>query len=312
MSLLPIAFAYNQEPKYYLDASGEKIASFIDHSSGNIDWETVESFGEEWTKFSNFSDLELSQIGKDYFDIVSEKMLNSRSRVLDVGCGTGRWTKYVCSRAGFVEAIDPSKAVLVAEQMLSSNDNVRITQAEVDNIPFEDNSFDFVFSLGVLHHIPDTKAAMRKCVQKLKPDGHFLVYLYYNFENRGMIFRSIFHLSSLVRSSVCKLPSGAKKFVCDLLAFSAYLPLALLSKALKPVIGNGIKKLPLSYYHDKTFNVMRNDALDRFGTPLEQRFSKAEISEMMTSSGLTDIRFSATEPYWHAVGRKSGNSSDCE
>jgi ubiquinone/menaquinone biosynthesis C-methylase UbiE len=231
-------------------------------------------------------------------------MLNKNSRVLDVGCGTGRWTKYVCSRCGHVEAIDPSKAVLVAEKMLESDDNVRISQAEVDNIPFEDNSFDFVFSLGVLHHIPDTADAMKKCVEKLKPDGHFLVYLYYSFENRGFLFRSLFHLSTVFRTVICKLPSGIKKLVCDFIAVGVYFPLAFLSRILKPLIGKGIKKLPLSYYHDKTFNVMRNDSLDRFGTPLEQRFSKAEITEMMQASGLTNIQFSENEPYWHAVGQK--------
>ena len=296
---------YNQEPRSFLEQSENKIACFVNEQGDNIDWETVESFGEEWTKFSDFSAAELSHIGSEYFDIVTEQILNKDSRVLDVGCGTRRWTKYVSSLCGHVEAIDPSKAVLVAEKMLASDSNVRISQAEVDNIPFEDNSFDFVFSLGVLHHIPDTAAAMKKCVKKLKPDGHFLVYLYYSFENRGFMFRALFHLSTLVRNIVCRLPAGLKKIVCDLLAVAVYFPLALLSRVLKPIIGNGIKKLPLSYYHDKTYNVMRNDSLDRFGTPLEQRFSKTEITEMMHASGLSDIQFSSNEPYWHAVGRKT-------
>ena len=51
---------------------------------------------------------------------------------------------------------------------------------------------------------------------------------------------------------------------------------------------------------------MRTDALDRFGTRLEQRFTRSEIGEMMTAAGLDDIRFSEREPYWVACGRKSG------
>jgi hypothetical protein len=50
---------------------------------------------------------------------------------------------------------------------------------------------------------------------------------------------------------------------------------------------------------------MRTDALDRFGTRLEQRFTRAEIEVMMRRAGLTDIRFSETEPYWVACGRKA-------
>jgi hypothetical protein len=63
-------------------------------------------------------------------------------------------------------------------------------------------------------------------------------------------------------------------------------------------------KIPLSYYSNKSLNVIRNDALDRFGTPLEQRFSKKQIIQMMENSGLHDITFSNNEPYWHVVGRK--------
>ena len=63
-------------------------------------------------------------------------------------------------------------------------------------------------------------------------------------------------------------------------------------------------KIPLSYYRNKSFNVVRNDALDRFGTPLEQRFSKVQITSMMEKAGLSDIHFSKNQPYWHVIGRK--------
>ena len=63
-------------------------------------------------------------------------------------------------------------------------------------------------------------------------------------------------------------------------------------------------KVPLSYYRNKSFNIVRNDALDRFGTPLEQRFSKKEITEMMENAGLKDLLFSNNTPYWHVTGKK--------
>ncbi len=65
-------------------------------------------------------------------------------------------------------------------------------------------------------------------------------------------------------------------------------------------------RLPLAYYWDKSLRIMRNDALDRFGTPLEQRFSREEIRSMMIECELDDIRFSEQAPYWHVVGRKGG------
>ena len=59
---------------------------------------------------------------------------------------------------------------------------------------------------------------------------------------------------------------------------------------------------PLSYYQDKSFYTMRTAALDRFGTALEQRFSRAQIEAMMRTAGLEDIIFSEAPPYWCAVG----------
>lgn len=296
---------YVPPPRRTVTLRDSELASFIELDSENIDWGTVHSFGEEWSKFSHFSDAELSQVGKDYFDIVDDSMLNEKSLALDMGCGTGRWTRYISQRCHFVEAIDPSKAVIAASKLLSECRNVRITQADVDKIPFPDESFDFVFSLGVLHHIPDTQAAMRKCVEKLKPGGHFLVYLYYNLDNMGTASRVTFAFMNAIRRLVCKLPATLKKLVCDFLAVTIYFPNAIATWFLKWTIGGKFyEKVPLAYYHDKSFNVMRNDALDRFGTPLEQRFSKVEIIAMMESCGLSNIVVSPNRPYWHAVGKK--------
>ena len=195
--------------------------------------------------------------------------------------------------------------MLSAAALLQDEENVRISQASTDNMPFPDNSFDFVFSIGVLHHIPDTKTAMRKCIEKVKPGGHFFVYLYYNFENRGVLFRLIFHASDIVRSIVRQLPTFWKKIVCDLFAVILYLPLVGLSKLLSALcLERIVKHIPLSYYADKSMNIIRNDSLDRFGTPLEKRFSRDQIRQMMTACGLHNIVFSEKEPYWHAIGQK--------
>ena len=64
------------------------------------------------------------------------------------------------------------------------------------------------------------------------------------------------------------------------------------------------KKIPLQAYEDQSFYIIRNDSLDRFGTPLEQRFYRKKIKEMMETAGLTYILFSEQIPYWHATGKK--------
>jgi ubiquinone/menaquinone biosynthesis C-methylase UbiE len=290
-----------------LKAGDKEIASFISGAEQNIDKKTVASFGEEWTKFDSFSAEEIKTAGDQYFDIVSDQVLNKNTVVLDLGCGTGRWSKYIGDKAGFIEAVDPSAAVFAAQHLTSDMTNVRITQASSDGIPFADESFDMMMSLGVLHHIPDTELALKSGVKKVKRDGYVLLYLYYALDNRSAIFRFIFYISAGIRFLVSSLPAALKKVVCDLIAIFVYMPFILLSKCIKGTIpGSRIyRRVPLSYYIDKSFNIIRNDALDRFGTPLEQRFSRQQIERMMRNSGLIDIIFSENMPYWHVIGRKA-------
>ena len=71
-------------------------------------------------------------------------------------------------------------------------------------------------------------------------------------------------------------------------------------------MGGDISNFPLHHYADKPFVMLQNDALDRFGTKLEQRFSKAEISEMLNKVGfdISTLRFSTVEPHWTFVVKK--------
>jgi hypothetical protein len=160
-------------------------------------------------------------------------------------------------------------------------------------------------SIGVLHHIPDTQRAMIDCVKKVKIGGYFYTYLYYDFENRGRFFKIIFRVVNAMRDRISRLPMKIKKMVCEFLAVTLYLPVVSVGRflhfvGLKMVAG----KMPLAHYQRQSFFIMRTDSLDRFGTTLEQRFSREAIRRMMSNAGLADIRFSEQTPYWHVVGRR--------
>jgi ubiquinone/menaquinone biosynthesis C-methylase UbiE len=298
--------AYSIEEIKKIDYKGVTIHSFVSESDQNVDIKTIESFGNEWNAFSSFDENEIQRIGNEYFDIVTNKHIDKTSTVLDVGCGTGRWSRYIAQHVKHIEAIDPSSAIFNAVDFNHSIQNIRFSQAGVDCIPFENNSFDLVFSLGVLHHIPDTQRAMQACVEKVKLNGYFLVYLYYNFDNRGIAYKLLFQCSNLLRRGICKLPFSLKRFVCSSIGLLVYWPFARIGTVLKKMLpkANFYKKLPLYYYHDKSLHIMKNDSLDRFGTPLEQRFTKAQITNMMEKCGLDEIVFSDSTPYWHAIGKK--------
>lgn len=271
----------------------------------NLDQATVTSFGDEWERFdqAGLDDAEARRIFDEYFAVFPWDSLPANATGFDMGCGTGRWARLMAPKVGHLCCIDPSSALDIARRMLAEHANVSFLQGAVDDGVLPANSQDFGYSLGVLHHIPDTIAGIRACVAMLKPGAPFLLYLYYAFDNRTSLFKLAWRCSDLMRQGIYRLPAGLKNLVTDALAVSLYYPLARLS-GLVERFGFNVSNIPLSYYRNHSFYTMRTDARDRFGTPLEQRFTREQIRQMMLSAGLRDIRFSERAPYWCAVGFK--------
>ena len=266
-------------------------------TSPNIDKRTVDGFGDEWKRFdqSTLSELEHRLLFERYFSIFPWDDLPSTAVGFDLGCGSGRWAKLVAPRVGHLHCIDPSTALVVARKNLALSANCSFHTATVEHLPLLDDSMDFGYSLGVLHHIPDTQAGLAACIKKLKPGAPFLLYLYYAFDNRPLWFRAVWMFSDLCRRVICRLPNGFRHLLCDVLAIFAYWPLARIAWVMER-IGNDVKNYPLSTYRHLSFYTMRTDALDRFGTRLEQRFSMEKIEAMMKEAGLVDVKFSSNEP----------------
>jgi ubiquinone/menaquinone biosynthesis C-methylase UbiE len=273
----------------------------------NIDPKTVQDFGEDWAAFDQtaMSRDELGERFDEYFAIFPFETLPVGAEGFDLGCGSGRWAEGVAARVGKLHCIDPSeKALAVARRRLQRLPNVQFHHAGVDDIPVPDGSQDFGYSLGVLHHVPDTKAALERCVAKLKPGAPFLVYLYYSFDNRPAWFRRVWKASDLFRRGLSGLPFPVKKWASGAIAAGVYWPLTRIALAAE-ARGRNVSNYPLSYYREYSFYTMRTDALDRFGTRLEHRFSRDEIRSMMLACDLVDIRFSDETPFWVACGRKA-------
>jgi len=275
--------------------------------STNYDSATVEGFGDEWSRFdqTGLDDAELLDQFHQYFKIFPWNDLPEDAIGFDLGCGSGRWAKIVASRVGQLYCIDASPDALnVARRNLREFSNCTFIHSSVDELSLPDGSMDFGYSLGVLHHVPDTAAGIRSCVAKLKPGAPFLLYIYYAFDNRPAWFRLLWRVSDGVRRAIARLPFRARYSVTQLIAGAVYLPLARTARLLERR-GFNVDNFPLTTYRHRSFYMMRTDALDRFGTRLEQRFTAPQIRHMMESAGLERIQFSDTMPYWCAVGYKS-------
>ena len=271
----------------------------------NQDKNTVEGFGDEWSRFdqSDLPEDEQQLLFDEYFSVFPWKDISIESVGFDLGCGTGRWAKSVAPKVKKLICIDPSNAIDIAKKNLSNFDNCEFESATVDDIPIDNNSMDFGYSLGVLHHVPDTEMGIKQCVEKLKKGAPLLLYLYYRFDNRPFWFRFIWSISDLLRKIISKMPYGLRYIFSQIIAVVVYFPLARTALYLGKLNLN-VSNFPLSSYKNLSFYTMRTDALDRFGTRLEQRFTRDEIKIMMENAGLENIKFSNSKPYWVAVGYK--------
>ena len=276
----------------------------------NLDQGVIDSFGHEWATF-DYGETETTEAlnaqFKAYCAPIDLNQFNPKNSVAaDFGAGSGRWASRLIPFFSLVYALEPSDgASKVLNEKFADEAKIVVLQETVgaNSIPLA--SLDLAMSLGVLHHIPDTSLAIKDVSLKIKPGGIFLCYLYYNLENKPAFYKLIFKGVNMVRQIISALPQGVKQIVCSLIAAIIYWPLAKFSKALSK-FGINTTNIPLHHYAEMPFVMLANDALDRFGTTLEQRFSKAQITEMLHAANfdISSLKFSDKEPFWTFAVKK--------
>lgn len=179
--------------------------------------EHLKSFGDQWTTYEVAHDDE----DRATFEAKTGMLLSELSgqRVLDAGCGGGRYSK-ICGEAGAtVIGADHSRAVDKAKQLCAHLENVRFAQADLKQLPLEPESFDFVFSIGVMHHDADTRKVFDAVARFVKPGGRYSVWLYRRNQwwqeeiNRGL------------RAVTTRMPSTLLKPFCHVGAVLGGIPL---------------------------------------------------------------------------------------
>lgn len=138
--------------------------------------EHLESFGLQWNKY------EVAHADEDRATFVAKTGIElselSGLTVLDAGCGGGRYCKVVAEAGGTVCGADHTDAVNKAAELCADQDNVQFVQADLKHLPFEPASFDFVFSIGVMHHDSDTRAVFDAVAPMVRAGGRLSVWLY--------------------------------------------------------------------------------------------------------------------------------------
>ncbi len=255
---------------------------------------TVQDFGAQWTRFSDnsgyYGSLEL-------FEDICGPLLDVRRlkgrQVVDIGSGSGRIVNMLLDAgAAHAVAVEPSAAMTVLmENTRARAHQIRYVQADGSRIP--NVGADYVFSIGVLHHIPDPVPTVRRAIEILKPGGQFLFWVY-GREGNGLYLA----LATLLRKITPRLPD----FV--LVALSRVLNLLL------DVYIFACRFLPLPLRTYVTGHLARLSRRKRFLTIFDQLnpayakyYTRQEALELMRGAGFRNVRLHHRHGYsWTVIG----------
>lgn len=252
------------------------------------------SFGQEWRRFDRVLP-EHDQEFAAYFDLVDLSALHD-ARVVDLGCGNGRWSHHIARFCRELILIDFSDAIFIARRNLARVDHALFFMGDVTRLPFRPDFADFAFCLGVLHHLPVPALAALCGIAHYAP--RFLVYLYYALENRPWYFRTLNRGITITRHLMARVRDPrARSVIAALAAIGLYWPFVQLGRVAN-TFGHG-NRIPLyEAYVNKSLQRIQQDAYDRLFTSIEQRVSRKSI-EADLSTAFTSVQISNAAPYWH-------------
>jgi SAM-dependent methyltransferase len=276
------------------------IPRFVDVPEGTAARRTQASFGYEWTHFNDWRPSGDTNFN-DYFQGLDLASLGE-AVVLDAGCGMGRHARQIAPHVRRVIAVDFSRAIDQAAHNTAGLPNVDCVQADLLALPLEDGAFDFVYSLGVLHHLDETERALRGLVRKLRPGGRLRIYMYWKRHGwSGAMLR----LVTATRELTTRMPFPALRAACRVLSLGLFGIVVLPYRALSAAGVRAHEQWPLFVYTKYPFGVLYNDQFDRFSAPIEKRYDADELRRLLEAIGLRDVRIRPCFG-WVADGTRAG------
>lgn len=229
------------------------------------------SFGRQWTKF------EVAHDDEDRATFQAKTGVNLADlqglRVLDAGCGGGRYSK-VCGEAGAtVVGADHTEAVNKAKQLCAHLSSVQFIQADLKHLPLEPQSFDFVFSIGVMHHDADTKSVFDAVAKMVKPGGRYSVWLY----RRNQWWQEA--INDAIRSRTTRMDPNRLERCCEWGAWLGGIPV--LNKTLNKVVN-------FSAHPDRENRVC--DTFDWFAPQYQYHHTEEELLSWFEQAGFEQMQ----------------------
>ena len=239
----------------------------------------AESFGKEWNWFAT---TQLDRAGRDaesreaFFSKTGwspEELAGAT--VLDAGCGMGRFADVACEHAARVVGVDLSRAVDAAQANLADRDNTAIIQANLFDLPFRGEAFDRIYSLGVLHHTPDTRRAFMSLIPHLKKGGKIAIWVYADEPGRPH------RMSDLYRRWTTRMSNDRLLRLCRMAHPLGRLYRTRYGRHLYPV-------LPVAAHRKKEWRVL--DTFDWYAPRYQWKHTWEEVEGWFHEAGLVNVR----------------------
>ena len=261
---------------------------------------TFASFGYEWNAFDEVrgEDEEFATV---YFRDIDFEGLRGKVG-LDAGCGKGRYTRFLAEYLDAEVALDGSSATEAAARNLARFPGVAVVRSDLRDAPFAPESFDFISSLGVLHHLDDPFAGFEQLVSYLAPKGQILLYLYSRPDTPGI--RSVaLRCAAVLRKLTTRMSHPALK--------SLSTPIAAFLWGAVVVPGEwgdrhgiaALAGLPMDAYRGKPFRSLVLDTFDRLSAPVENRYVWSDLQPWFDRTGLV-VDASRDETGWFVLAHR--------
>ena len=264
--------------------------------------ETRASFGYQWTEFAAMV-IDFRQNFLDYIHPVEPPFFPGKLG-LDVGCGFGRHIYNAAQFGAEMVGLDLSAAIDSTRRNTKNLPNVHLVQADIYRAPFRPGTFDFAYSIGVLHHLPDPEGGFRSVVSLVRPKGSVFVWVYSKSR------RIINALLEAARAVTTRLPAPIQKAVSWAAAVVDWglfvLPYRTLARV--PGVGTLVRRLPLprlQLYAAYPFQVVWADWFDRLAAPIRFYYNDEDLAGWLSRSQLGHTTISPTGLFgWRAYGER--------
>ena len=263
---------------------------------------TVKSFSYQWRTFKKMLP-HWEGVFRDSIAPIEPSFFHDKVG-LDAGCGFGRSLHYAASYGAEMIGIDLSEAVEAARDNTRQFPGVHLVQGDLYHLPIRAHSLDFVYSIGVLHHLPDPKGGFVALTRLLKPEGEIFIWVYARGRGRQIPFLTLMravstHLPLRILNPVCLVCAGIEWFLW-------VIPYRLLSR-FAPTRGLA-RRLPFTFHARFPFYVAHTDWFDGLSVPLVHYHRREEIAAWFREAGL---RQHGADPLWgkEGGGRARGGTS---